>query len=201
MLYLYDEAIVADLESCLSDSVVRVIDPTHITDIAAQVQDDKIQFPLIALTRSPAPTIDSSRTNFTWMHSGVSAVIDKETNNVYNEKMIPIKLNYNLTVLTTNQVDMDEIIKELLFKYVSMYYLTIRLPYEADRKIRFGIRIDPDSEIEQTSGSAEYIESGSLYQAIIPLFCDGAVLVSYTPAHLQRLEHEFDTSIPPKSNS
>lgn len=201
MLYLYDKAIVEDLSQCLGKDTVRVIDPEAIVDLAAQIENDEISFPLIALTRSPAPTIDNSRTNFTMMHNGVSTVIDPETNNVYNEKVLPIKLVYNLTVLTTNQADMDEIIRELLFKYIQMYFLTIRLPYESDRKIRFGIRIDPNTEIEQTSGSAEYLKSGALYQVIIPLYCDGCVLVTYTPAHLQRLQHEIDTSIPPKGTA
>lgn len=201
MLYLYDKAIVEDLSQCLGKDTVRVIDPEAIVDLAAQIENDEISFPLIALTRSPAPAIDNSRTNFTMMHNGVSTVIDPETNNVYNEKVLPIKLVYNLTVLTTNQADMDEIIRELLFKYIQMYFLTIRLPYESDRKIRFGIRIDPNTEIEQTSGSAEYLKSGALYQAIIPLYCDGCVLVTYTPAHLQRLQHEIDTSIPPKGTA
>lgn len=201
MLYLYDKAIVEDLSQCLGKDTVRVIDPEAIVDLAAQIENDEISFPLIALTRSPAPAIDNSRTNFTMMHNGVSTVIDPETNNVYNEKVLPIKLVYNLTVLTTNQADMDEIIRELLFKYIQMYFLTIRLPYESDRKIRFGIRIDPNTEIEQTSGSAEYLKSGALYQVIIPLYCDGCVLVTYTPAHLQRLQHEIDTSIPPKGTA
>lgn len=201
MLYLYDKAIISDLNECLGKDTVRVIDPEAVVDIVAQIENDDISFPVIALTRSPSPTVDISRTNFTWMHSGVSMVIDPETNNVYNEKILPIKLAYNLTVLTTNQADLDEIVRELLFKYIQMYFLTIKLPYESDRKIRFGIRIDPDTEIEQTSGSAEYIKSGALYQAIIPIQCDGCVLVTYTPAHLQRLQHEIDTSIPPKGNT
>ena len=77
-----------------------------------------------------------------------------------------------------------------MFKYLNMYFLTIDLPYEAKRKIRFGIRIDRGGEIQRESGSYEYIQGGKLYQTIIPLVCEGAVMVSYTPAHLRREAHE-----------
>ena len=165
------------------------------TAIAAQIQNDKITYPIVALIRDPnSVQIDQSRMNFTRSHFGVSAVIDKETNNVYYEKVLPITLKYSLTVLTTNVADQDEIIRELLFKYVNMYFLTIRLPYECDRKIRFGVRITSETDIDYSSGSPEYLQSGSLYQAIIPLHCDGCVLVSYTPAHLIRTTFDVEPS-------
>ena len=67
-----------------------------------------------------------------------------------------------------------------------MYFVTFELPYECKRKVRFGIRIDTDKEISSKSGVIEYLGEGTLYESIIPLKCDGCVLVSYTPAKLQR---------------
>lgn len=193
MIYLYDDAIAKDLSMCLNpnDNGVRVFNPEESLGIPAQIQQDNIKFPLVALTRGDYE-IDSSRSNFTRAHKGVSAVIDKETNMIYNEKALPIKLSYKLTILTTNQADMDEMIRELMFKYLSMYYLTIQIPYESKRKIRFGISINPNTEIEKTSGSVEYLESGTLYQSIISMQCEGCVLVTYTPQHLKRVVHEVE---------
>ena len=113
------------------------------------------------------------------------------TNNLYYEKALPINLRYALTVLTTNTADTDEIVRELLFKYAQMYFLTIQLPYEADRKIRFGITLDLSQEVERKSGQLEYLKSGQIYQTIIPLRCEGCVMVHYTPAHLRRTAHEI----------
>lgn len=200
MIYKYDDAICDDLRKSFNpdnveNPVVTVISSEVVTAIAAQIQNDKITYPIVALIRDPnSVQIDQSRMNFTRSHFGVSAVIDKETNNVYYEKVLPITLKYSLTVLTTNVADQDEIIRELLFKYVNMYFLTIRLPYECDRKIRFGVRITSETDIDYSSGSPEYLQSGSLYQAIIPLHCDGCVLVSYTPAHLIRTTFDVEPS-------
>lgn len=200
MIYKYDDAICDDLRKSFNpdnveNPVVTVISSEVVTAIAAQIQNDKITYPIVALIRDPnSVQIDQSRMNFTRSHFGVSAVIDKETNDVYYEKVLPITLKYSLTVLTTNVADQDEIIRELLFKYVNMYFLTIRLPYECDRKIRFGVRITSETDIDYSSGSPEYLQSGSLYQAIIPLHCDGCVLVSYTPAHLIRTTFDVEPS-------
>lgn len=191
MLYLYDKAIVDDLyrsfnTDVVDDPVVRVIDPEHIVDLAAQIQEDKIKFPIVALSRNPGSgDKDTERYNFTRAKFGVSTVLDDKTNQLYYERAIPIKLSYSMTLLTINQADMDELTRELMFKYNNMYFLKIILPYECNRPVRFGITIDSDS-IERKSGSFEYLESGQLYQSIIQLKCEGAVLVDYTPAHLMR---------------
>jgi hypothetical protein len=71
-----------------------------------------------------------------------------------------------------------------------MYYLTIKLPYEAERKIRFGVAIAPDSDVQNTSGTFEYLEGGKLYQSIIPLTCEGCILVSYKAVRLKHISFE-----------
>ena len=193
MVHLYDKSLCDDLEATLNmpddaNPVVRVIDPEHIIGLAAQIQNDEISLPIIALERKNY-FVDTDRTNFTMQHMGTHAIIDNKTNMIYNEKVMPLNLSYTLTALTSNQVDMDEIVKEIIFKYTNMYYLTIKVPYEVselDRKLRFGVRIERPDAIDRKSGASDYIESGQLYQTSIPLICDGAVLLSYTPHHLPR---------------
>ena len=204
MLYLYDDAIADDIKASFDvepdeTPPIRVVSPDAAINLAAQIQGDEIKFPLVVLTREDPFTIDSARTNFTQMHRGQLAVIDKETNYLYYERVIPIKLNYNLTILATNTADLDEITREFLFKYINMYYLTIKLPYEAERKIRFGVTISPDSDVQNASGTFEYLEGGKLYQSIIPLTCEGCILVSYKAVRLKHIsldhvvpvKHEF----------
>ena len=192
MIYHYDNAICDDLRKSFNPNnvpnpVVTVMSSEQAISIAAQIQDDKLKFPIVALIRKPnSVQVDQSRINFTRTHFGVSSVIDKETNNIYYEKTLPVTLEYSLTVLTTTIADQDEIIRELLFKYINMYFLKIKLPYESNRYIRFGVRITSETDIDYSSGSPEYLQNGSLYQAIIPLKCDGCVLVTYTPIKLVR---------------
>jgi len=197
MIYLYDEAIAKDLEDSfnpdhMKNLSVRVIDPEGAIDIVAQIQNDKLSFPAVVVNRNPDYQVDRNLTNFTRMHNGVVSVLDPDTNNLYYEQAVPVELKYGLTILATNTADMDELVRELLFKYTSMYFLTITIPYEGKRKIRFGVTIDRDSSIDRSSGTVEYLHAGTLYQAIVPLRCEGCVLVNYTPAKLRRTAYEIE---------
>ena len=200
MVWVYDKAISEDLQKSFQsfpdqNTVVRVIDPESAIDVAAQILADNVKFPIVVVNRDPNMQIDQDRYNFTQLHKGVSAVLDSE-NNLYYEKIIPIKLNYGLTVLTTNTADMDEIVRELLFKYTSMYFLTITVPYESKRKVRFGVTFDSSASIDRQSDSSKYLKTGQLYQTIIPLRCEGCVLVNYTPVHLRRFAYELGIEEP-----
>lgn len=189
MLWVYDEAIVKDLSDCidptggLNGAVKQMNSVGGMIGILAQIQEDKLTFPALFLDRHSDTPLDPKRFNFAKTHSGVAAAFDTESNNVYIEKAIPIDLKYDLHVLTTNTADMDELIRELLFRYSSMYYLTIEVPYESKRKLRFGIAINPDTPIRREKGSTDY-ETYTIYESIIELECQGAVLLSYTPRHL-----------------
>ena len=196
MIYVYDKIICDDLiESFNPDHVpnpvVRVVDVEGAIDIAAQIQNDDITFPIVVVNRNPDTPIDNDRMNFTRLHKGVATVLDPETNNLYYEKVVPIQLRYALTVLATNTADVDELVRELIFKYTDMYFLTFTVPYESKRKVRIGVVLDSDSNIERQSGQLDYIQSGKLYQAIVPLKVEGAVLLNYTPAHLRRTEYHI----------
>lgn len=193
MLYLYDNAICEDLNRSLNgDNVgtdtVKVVDPDLSIDVISQIRNDDMQFPAIVVTRGSDYAIDTTRMNFTRLHKGVSTVIDPETNNIYDEKALPIDLNYNLTILATNTADQDELTREIVFKYTDMYFLTIQLPYESDRKVRFGVTLDWNQSIENTSRALEYIQNGKIYQTIVHLHCEGCVLVTYTAKKLMRFD-------------
>lgn len=198
MIYLYDNAIVDDLVQSLnpdntSDLVVTAVNGENFLGIAAQKQSDALKFPLICVKRGEDTNIDNARTNFTRSHVGVPGVFDSKNNNIYYEKVLPINLTYTLCIYATSQADLDELVRELAFKYIQMYFLTVTLPYESKRKVRFGVSLDPDAEITQMSGSSNYLEGGTLYEADIHLRCDGCVLVTYTPSKLRRYEYETET--------
>lgn len=198
MIWLYDNAIVDDLRTSFNSDltgspVVSVVPPEDIVGIAAQVQEDRLKFPLVAVTREDSVPIDQELANYTRRHKGVATVFDSKTNQLYFEKAVPIKLDYTLICMSTNTADVDELIRELIFKYTSQYFLTISVPYESKRTLRFGIRLD-DNEITRYSATSNYLQEGKLHSAGLKLHVDGAVLLSYTPVKLRRLVTEVDSS-------
>lgn len=195
MLYLYDRAITQDLIDSFNpdhvpDPTVRVVDPEEIFGLAAQLHDDNIKFPIVALSRMQNTPIDSNLTNFTRLQVGALSCIDTKTNELYYEHSAPVDLKYSLTILTTRVADMDELVKEIIFKYTTQYFLTIELPYECKRQLRFAVEIDGDRDIERETATKDYIQGGVLHQTIIPLKCRGCVLVYNRPVKLQRTTQE-----------
>ena len=195
MLYLYDRAICEDLEKSFTDdmgtSAVKVVSPEQTPAVIAQMREDKITLPMVSLTRESDIPIDKDRLNLTRAHNGVSAVFDKEHNIYYNEKLIPISLAYEMTIFASNQADIDELIRELQFKYLDMFFLTIKLPYEDNRKMRFGVVVDTDYGIKQKNFSSTYLKEGLMYEATIRLKCQGCNLITYTPLKLKRFDSEI----------
>lgn len=189
MLYLYDRALIDDLKNSLTEEMnqsVFLTDAENYQGILAQIKEDTITYPLILLHREDDMPIVKGLMNFTRYQFGVPCAFDNKTNNVYYERALPVELNYTLRILTTNVADRDELARELFYKYISMYYLTIRLPYESDRKLRFGISIDSDYGIKNESASFDYLASGKLYQATMMFKTEGCVSLTYTPRHVQR---------------
>lgn len=189
MLYLYDRAIVDDIKASLTgaaNSNVVATNAENFPGIIAQMQNDTITYPLILVQRGEDAVIDTSLTNFSRYQFGVPCIFDNDKNNVYFERALPVKLEYTLRIITTNVADRDELARELFYKYISMYFLTIQLPYESDRKIRFAVNVDFDYGIKNESQSFDYLASGALYQATIVLKTLGCVSLTYTPRHLQR---------------
>lgn len=189
MLYLYDRSIIDNLKSSLTQEAnqnVFLTDADNYQGLLAQIQEDTINYPLILLHRDEDTPIKTELMNFTRYRFGVPCVFDNKTNNVYYERALPIDINYTLRILSTNVADTDELSRELFYKYITMYFLTIQAPYESDRKIRFGIQADMDYGIKRESGSFDYIASGSLYQSTMRLKTSGCVSLTYTPRHLTR---------------
>lgn len=197
MIWKYDEAVAKDLENSFDSAtsgikVVKVVDSDVVTEILAQVTKDKLTFPIVCLTRDESIPVDDSRLNFTQSVKGVIAGIDLKTNQMYKEQALPISLKYYVTVFTTNVPDMDEMIRELLFKYRNQFFLDIEVPYESKRKIRFGVALSASDGISRRSGIVDRLHEGKLYESVITLECQGCVLLNYKSAHLQTLQIESD---------
>lgn len=189
MLYLYDSEIVENLKQSLTEAAnqnVFLTDADNYPGILAQIQEDTITYPLILLHREDDAPINTGLMNFTRYKFGVPCVFDNKTNNIYYERALPVDLTYSLRILSTNVADTDELARELFYKYISMYFLTIQAPYESDRKIRFGVQVDMDYGVKRESSNAEYLTSGALYQSTMLLKTQGCVYLTYTPRHLQR---------------
>lgn len=199
MLYLYDRAIIDDIKAAInSDNAnpnVVMADAETYPAIISQIEDDTITYPLILVIRDEDMPIITDLYNFSRAQFGIPAAFDNKTNNIYYEKSVPVDLQYTIRILTTSTADTDELARELFYKYLSQYFLTIQLPYESDRKLRFAVEVDLGYGIKRESGSFEYLKNGAIYQSTLHLRTNGCVYLSYTPRHLQRPVMSSDIGI------
>lgn len=190
MIYLYDNALVEDMKRTIdpdggANPNVVCITIDNYQSTLAQMQEDKITYPIILLIRDDDIPVKTDLMNFARYKKGVPAAIDPKTNNVYYERALPIDLRYTLQILSTNVADRDEIAREIFFKYESEYYLHIETPYEVKRKVRFGIQVDRSFGIKNDSTSSDYLSEGKIYTSTMELLTDGCVMLHNTPRHLK----------------
>lgn len=191
MIYCYDNALVDDMKRTIdpegqANPNVLCITIDNYQSTLAQLQEDKITYPIILFIRDDDIPVKKDQINFTRYKKGVPAVLDTKTNTVYYERALPLDLRYTIQILSTNVADRDEIAREIWFKYESEYYLHIETPYEVKRRIRFGVHIDREFGIKNDSGSSQYLSDGKIYTSTMELLTDGCVLLSNTPRHLKR---------------
>ena len=208
MIYLYDNALVDDIKRTLdpdggANPNVLCITIDQYQSVLAQLQEDKISYPVILLVRDDDMPIKKDGINFTRAKFGVPVGIDPVTNLVYYERAVPVDLRYTMQILSTNVADRDEIARELFFKYESEYFLHIELPYEIKRRLRFGVKVDKDFGIQNSSGTSQYIEKGSIYQSTIEILTDGCVWIHNTARHLkvQRMSKDIKIENPKGSDN
>jgi hypothetical protein len=191
VLYLYDNALVEDMKRTIdpegeANPNVLCITVDNYQSTLAQLQNDRITYPIILFIRDDDIPVKKDQMNFTRYKKGVPAGIDPKTNMVYFERILPLDLRYTIQIISTNVADRDEIAREIWFKYESEYYLHIETPYEVKRRLRFGMHIDRDFGIKNDSSSSQYLSEGKLYTSTMELLTDGCVLLYNTPRHLKR---------------
>ena len=131
MLWKYDQAIIDDIKASInSDNAnpnVVMADAETYPGIISQIENDTITYPLILVIRDEDMPIITELYNFSRAQFGIPAAFDNKTNNIYYEKSVPVDLQYTIRILTTNTADTDELARELFYKYLSQYFLTIQL--------------------------------------------------------------------------
>ena len=122
-LYVKRMEIVKEITKLKIDNNLPVLDQNRekimLEKNLGKIKNDELSFPIVALFRESSNE-DTELSNFTRLHRGVTTIFDTQTNQYFYEKSIPWQLSYSLTILTTNQADVDELMRELLFKSSSL---------------------------------------------------------------------------------
>ena len=191
---LYDRALATKIEKWLNNEKsarVRVLKPgdaelTRLFKIKAdETNDAPISLPIIALSR--ASTINILNTNKRPLsYEGMKIkCYDKDGNFVPTDSVlkltaIPMELEYQLDIITSEVAEADEYLRNFTFNFVNLNKVNIQLPYK-DCKLIHESTVYMHNEVEDNSDIPLRLVPGQFTRYTITLSIDNAYMFSASP--------------------
>lgn len=175
----YDDILVAKILKWLPEATnLRVLGPSESKKLfeltADDIKDQPFKLPIISLTRSKdielLSTIKQPKS-----YEGLKLLSTPEETLHFN--VIPIKLLYDLTIYTKTEEEVDEYVRNFLFKLINNPVIKVRIPYN-NTQIEHVANIRVLSNISDTSDISERIFSGQFHCWTIQLEIQDAFLFS-----------------------
>lgn len=155
----YDEALIAKIRSWVGDQRLSVISSSDVSQLFAttadQQNDNGVELPLIAITRSGFSISNTNRTDLSI--NGPTLEVNRQRSEWLNA--IPINLRYQIDVYSRYMEQADEIIRNMIFNIVNFPRLTISLPYY-DQDIKQTSSIHLDGQVQDNSAIPERLIYG-----------------------------------------
>ena len=170
-VYLYDKAIAQVLNDITGDSIMIQPPETAIRN-TAQLNGDRIQFPLVSLNRT-GYSIRYEELNFNALHQGGTVRIN-DNSNITMARIIPIRIEYQVDVFCVDRNMNDEITRELLF-YFSLYPThEIHVPYNINIEHKYNLFLD--EPVVDNSDTVNHVNDGVLFRTTFTMYCPDAYL-------------------------
>lgn len=177
----YDEAVTQKIKGWLADnSQLRVLSPDEsnrlIQTIADETNDKPLKLPLIAISRNKDIEIESA---IKQNKSFDGLIIDQDTQNntTVHLNVIPIKTTYQIDIYTKKRVEVDEYVRQYLFKLINNPQIIIEIPYN-NYIVRHTANLRVLNTISDTSDIPTHIFSGQFYKWTIQLELQDGFLFS-----------------------
>lgn len=175
----YDDILTIKLHRWLPDnSNLRVLGPAESKRLfeltAEDHKDAPMQLPLLTLSRHKDIELLAT-TKSPKSYDGLKLLSTEEGTLQFN--VIPIKLLYDLTIYTKTEEEVDEYVRNFLFKLINNPVIKVKIPYNgADIEHIANIRVL--SNVSDTSDISERIFAGQFHCWTIQLEIQDAFLFS-----------------------
>jgi hypothetical protein len=177
----YDEAVTQKIKGWLADSSkLRVLSPDESTRLiqlqAEDSGDEPLKLPLIVISRNKDLEIESAiKQNKSF--DGLTVGKDSETNSTVHLNVIPIKTTYQIDFYTKKRIEVDEYIRQYLFKLINNPQIIIEIPYN-NYLIRHTANLRVLNTVSDTSDISTHIFPGQFYRWTIQLELQDGFLFS-----------------------
>lgn len=187
MLQLYDEALLDYFNDALKAGV-KIIPVADYWRVISMHMENKLQMPAICLSRS-SNTQDNEMRSWVLGRKGRTDRI--QDHKIITEQVMPMVVQYNITLLATTQDDIDELTSEVIFLIINNPKLTIRIPYGSKRDTN--AQLDINGEVQDSSLRDTFSDTGILYQSVIPVRMLGAGIFNLEKRNLRYLKWSLGT--------
>jgi hypothetical protein len=170
-VYAYDESVVSNFRELFKQKVTINVDDM-IFDFRAFISGDDIKMPIISLTRTGWSLLDNRP--HAMKFTGGIVEYDEDTDKYSGVQMIPIRISYQVDVLTESRKENDLLLRELIFYLSTHPTLTVDIPYGLDIKHVFNLFISGD--ITDNSDISMHKEKGRYFRQTFDMYTDDAYL-------------------------
>lgn len=185
-VYLYDNAIVDSLRSITKDNRIYITPPDNVIRTIGQISDNA-KLPMISLSRTGISIQD---TPHFMKFNGDLLSINEEERTSKRIQMIPIRIDYLLDIWTKNREQNDNIVRELVFFFMTHSSMEVEIPFDtANKKHVFNVFID--SQIEDNSDIVDHMNRGEYFRQTLSLYTDDAYLWKSSTRPATEIDVEF----------
>lgn len=187
--YLYEKSLVERLRSVLDDDRVHIIDPDNSIRFLAEVSNDKTHFPAVVISRGPT-TLSDYRSQ-SQILKGQSAKINDD-GSVKKLKLIEVRFQWQVDVFAVDRYTCDEILRELVFFYITYPRYEVKVPYGLDDLPQnFDIIVGQD--LEDNSDLMEFSNRGEYFRETLTIYTENAHLYSSRDQMTTYVKSEIDS--------
>jgi len=170
---LYDDAIITKLRILMNNENIFIVPPEELFRIMAKANKDEIKMPLISLTRTNF-SIDLSKNNHYMKFEGALVDYDYETDISKRLQAIPIRINYLMDIWTKTRIENDEILREVIFYFMTHPRLKVLIPYNLNIYHNFNLFLNED--IDDNSDIIAHKDRGVYFRQTLSIYTDDAYL-------------------------
>lgn len=177
----YDEAVTQKIKNWLADSSkLRVLSPDESNRLmqlkAEDSNDEPVKLPIIAISRNKDIDIESTiKQNKSF--DGLIIGKDEATATTIHLNVIPIKTTYQLDIYTKKRIEVDEYVRQYLFKLINNPQIIIEIPYNS-YIVRHTANLRVLNTVSDTSDIPTHIYNGQFYKWTIQLELQDGFLFS-----------------------
>lgn len=172
-VYMYDKAIIQELRGLIHNDTVYIVPFEESFNLISRLKDDSVKLPLIHLTRV-GWSIVTDREIHPQIFTGVTTSVNKTTNRVLRGQTLPVRIDYQLDVITRNRIDNDLLMRELIFYFKTHSSLEVKIPYGLDLYHKFNVFLSAD--IDDNSDIVDFSQQGQYFRQTIGMYTDDAYL-------------------------